>query len=215
MSEPHLLYGEVGIFWPGQEHRRYGTLDWTVEPTRLSWHLLLQEAFRDLAQPWDPGSPRSAHLCLPRTGLGNVDGEGAGGAGFAEAGEVLAFFVTLERQSLHLPASLGVHRGVTWERSCFLPRVNAHCCFPSRSHLQPPSYGPVLSPMNKVHGGVNKLPSVNQLVGQPPPHSSAAGPNLGPMGEFPGQQRRPCGPQGPKGGPGWIYRDHKQMMGGL
>ncbi|GAB1289312.1 Tumor protein p73 [Apodemus speciosus] len=95
------------------------------------------EAFRDLAQPWDPGSPRSAHLCLPRTGLGNVDGEGAGGAGFAEA-EV--------------------------------------------SHLQPPSYGPVLSPMNKVHGGVNKLPSVNQLVGQPPPHSSAAGPNLGPMG---------------------------------
>ncbi|XP_053777402.1 tumor protein p73 isoform X1 [Desmodus rotundus] len=50
------------------------------------------------------------------------------------------------------------------------------------SHLQPPSYGPVLSPMNKVHGGVNKLPSVNQLVGQPPPHSSAAGPNLGPMG---------------------------------
>lgn len=50
------------------------------------------------------------------------------------------------------------------------------------SHLQPPSYGPVLSPMNKVHGGVNKLPSVNQLVGQPPPHSSAAGPNLGSMG---------------------------------
>lgn len=93
--------------------------------------------------------------------------------------------------------------------------MNAHCCFPSRSHLQPPSYGPVLSPMNKVHGGVNKLPSVNQLVGQPPPHSSAAGPNLGPMGEFPGQQRRPCGPQGPKGGPGWIYRDHKQMMGDL
>nr|XP_019612665.1 PREDICTED: tumor protein p73 [Rhinolophus sinicus] len=50
------------------------------------------------------------------------------------------------------------------------------------SHLQPLSYGPVLSPMNKVHGGVNKLPSVNQLVSQPPPHSSAAGPNLGPMG---------------------------------
>ncbi|XP_036034583.1 tumor protein p73 isoform X1 [Onychomys torridus] len=50
------------------------------------------------------------------------------------------------------------------------------------SHLQPPSYGPVLSPMNKIHGGVNKLPSVNQLVGQPPPHSSAAGSNLGPMG---------------------------------
>ncbi|KAM5266862.1 tumor protein p73 isoform 2-T2 [Hipposideros larvatus] len=50
------------------------------------------------------------------------------------------------------------------------------------SHLQPPSYGPVLSPMNKGHGGVNKLPSVHQLVGQPAPHSSAAGPNLGPMG---------------------------------
>ncbi|KAM7097642.1 tumor protein p73 isoform 2-T2 [Molossus nigricans] len=50
------------------------------------------------------------------------------------------------------------------------------------NHLPPPSYGPVLSPMNKMHGGVNKLPSVNQLVGQPPPHSSATGPNLGPMG---------------------------------
>ncbi|XP_072676055.1 tumor protein p73 isoform X3 [Canis lupus baileyi] len=50
------------------------------------------------------------------------------------------------------------------------------------SHLQPASYGPVLSPMNKAHGGVNKLPSVNQLVGQPPPHGSAAGPNLGSMG---------------------------------
>lgn len=56
-------------------------------------------------------------------------------------------------------------------------------CSLSRSHLQSSSYGPVLSPINKVHGGVNKLPSVNQLVGQPPPHSSAAGPNLGPMGE--------------------------------
>lgn len=33
----------------------------------------------------------------------------------------------------------------------------------------------------------NKLPSVNQLVGQPPPHGSAAGPNLGPMGEWLGQ----------------------------
>ncbi|XP_021539048.1 tumor protein p73 isoform X2 [Neomonachus schauinslandi] len=50
------------------------------------------------------------------------------------------------------------------------------------NHLQPASYGPVLSPMNKAHAAVNKLPSVNQLVGQPPPHSSAAGPNLGPMG---------------------------------
>ncbi|XP_075762925.1 tumor protein p73 isoform X2 [Pelodiscus sinensis] len=53
-----------------------------------------------------------------------------------------------------------------------------------QSHLQPPSsYGPVLSPINKVHGGgINKLPSVNQLVGQPPQHSSSSGPNLGPMG---------------------------------
>nr|KAF6508744.1 tumor protein p73 [Rousettus aegyptiacus] len=46
------------------------------------------------------------------------------------------------------------------------------------SPLQPPSYGPV----NKVHGGVSRLPSVSQLVGQPPAHGSAAGPNLGPMG---------------------------------
>lgn len=57
----------------------------------------------------------------------------------------------------------------------------------SRSHLQPAPYGPVLSPMSKAHGGVNKLPSVNQLVGQPPPHGSAAGPNLGPMGEHLGR----------------------------
>nr|XP_020663684.1 tumor protein p73 [Pogona vitticeps]XP_020663685.1 tumor protein p73 [Pogona vitticeps] len=53
-----------------------------------------------------------------------------------------------------------------------------------QSHLQPPSsYGPVLSPMNKLHaGGINKLPSVNQLVGQPPQHGPGASPNLGPMG---------------------------------
>nr|XP_056721359.1 tumor protein p73 [Euleptes europaea] len=53
-----------------------------------------------------------------------------------------------------------------------------------QTHLQPPSsYGPVLSPINKLHtGGINKLPSVNQLVGQPPQHGSSAGPNLGPMG---------------------------------
>ncbi|XP_025941434.1 tumor protein p73 isoform X2 [Apteryx rowi] len=53
-----------------------------------------------------------------------------------------------------------------------------------QSHLQTPSsYGPVLSPMNKVHGGgINKLPSVNQLVGQPPQHSSNSAPSLGPMG---------------------------------
>ncbi|XP_068771898.1 tumor protein p73 isoform X5 [Struthio camelus] len=53
-----------------------------------------------------------------------------------------------------------------------------------QSHLQTPSsYGPVLSPMNKAHGGgINKLPSVNQLVGQPPQHSSNSAPSLGPMG---------------------------------
>ncbi|KAM9243080.1 tumor protein p73 isoform 3-T3 [Dugong dugon] len=50
------------------------------------------------------------------------------------------------------------------------------------SHLQPPAYGPVLSPMGKGHGSAGKLPSVNQLVGQPPPHGSAAGPSLGPVG---------------------------------
>lgn len=81
-----------------------------------------------------------------------------------------------------------------------LPLVNAHCCSPSRSHLQPPSYGPVLSPMNKVHSGVNKLPSVNQLVGQPPPHSSAAGPNLGPMGESLGPWRPRVGCRDPSKG---------------
>lgn len=67
------------------------------------------------------------------------------------------------------------------------------CPSPSRGHLQPPSYGPVLSPVNKPHGGVSKLPSVNQLVGQPPPHSSAAGPSLGPMGELLGS-----------GAPRWV-----------
>ncbi|XP_018775948.1 tumor protein p73 isoform X1 [Serinus canaria] len=53
-----------------------------------------------------------------------------------------------------------------------------------QSQLQTPSsYGPVLSPMNKVHGGgINKLPSVNQLVGQPAQHGSSSAPSLGPMG---------------------------------
>ncbi|XP_069730707.1 tumor protein p73 isoform X1 [Phaenicophaeus curvirostris] len=53
-----------------------------------------------------------------------------------------------------------------------------------QSQLQTPSsYGPVLSPMNKVHsGGINKLPSVNQLVGQPAQHGSGSAPSLGPMG---------------------------------
>ncbi|NXF70131.1 P73 protein, partial [Ciccaba nigrolineata] len=53
-----------------------------------------------------------------------------------------------------------------------------------QTQLQPPSsYGPVLSPMNKVHsGGINKLPSVTQLVGQPAPHSASSAPGLGPVG---------------------------------
>ncbi|XP_024998395.1 tumor protein p73 isoform X6 [Gallus gallus] len=53
-----------------------------------------------------------------------------------------------------------------------------------QNQLQTPSsYGPVLSPMNKAHGGgINKLPSVNQLVGQPAQHSSGSAPSLGPMG---------------------------------
>ncbi|NXN55151.1 P73 protein, partial [Rynchops niger] len=53
-----------------------------------------------------------------------------------------------------------------------------------QTQLQTPSsYGPVLSPINKVHGGgINKLPSVNQLVGQPAQHGSGSAPGLGPMG---------------------------------
>ncbi|KAG8142161.1 hypothetical protein E2320_006117 [Naja naja] len=53
-----------------------------------------------------------------------------------------------------------------------------------QTHLHSPSsYGPVLSPVNKLHpGGINKLPSVNQLVGQPLQQGPGAGPNLGPMG---------------------------------
>ncbi|NXX44084.1 P73 protein, partial [Tricholaema leucomelas] len=53
-----------------------------------------------------------------------------------------------------------------------------------QSQLQTPSsYGPVLSPISKVHsGGINKLPSVNQLVAQPAQHSSGSTPGLGPMG---------------------------------
>ncbi|XP_054031706.1 tumor protein p73 isoform X1 [Dryobates pubescens] len=53
-----------------------------------------------------------------------------------------------------------------------------------QSQLQTPSsYGPVLSPMGKAHaGGINKLPSVNQLVGQAAQHSSSSTPGLGPMG---------------------------------
>ena len=64
-------------------------------------------------------------------------------------------------------------------------RLTGRLVSPSRSQLQTPSsYGPVLSPMNKVHGGgINKLPSVNQLVGQPAQHSSGSAPSLGPMGK--------------------------------
>lgn len=54
MSESHICMGKWGYADPageGQEHKRYSTLDWTVGPTQLSWHLLLQEAFRDLACP--------------------------------------------------------------------------------------------------------------------------------------------------------------------
>ncbi|ETE58543.1 Tumor protein p73, partial [Ophiophagus hannah] len=53
-----------------------------------------------------------------------------------------------------------------------------------QTHLHSPSsYGPVLSPVNKLHpGGINKLPSVNQLVGQPLQQGPGTGPNLGPMG---------------------------------
>lgn len=103
------------------------------------------------------------------------------------------------------------HGGITgvggwWARGC----LASHPCKPlllSRSHLQPPSYGPVLSPMNKVHGGMNKLPSVNQLVGQPPPHSSAATPNLGPVGESLGQWG-PMGRAGRPTGGAWLRALH-------
>ncbi|KAG9481964.1 hypothetical protein GDO78_010933 [Eleutherodactylus coqui] len=51
------------------------------------------------------------------------------------------------------------------------------------AHLQSQSsYGPVISPMNKVHGGISKLPSVNQLVGQPNQHSANTAPGMIPMG---------------------------------
>ncbi|MBN3283595.1 P73 protein, partial [Polyodon spathula] len=46
----------------------------------------------------------------------------------------------------------------------------------------PTSYGSVLPNMNKMHGGINKLPSVNQLVGQQPQQNQSAAPNMGPMG---------------------------------
>lgn len=46
----------------------------------------------------------------------------------------------------------------------------------------PTSYGSVLPNMSKMHGGINKLPSVNQLVGQQPQQSQSAAPSMGPMG---------------------------------
>ncbi|XP_043918894.1 tumor protein p73 isoform X3 [Protopterus annectens] len=52
-----------------------------------------------------------------------------------------------------------------------------------QSHLpSSSSYGPVLSPMNKVHGGISKLPSVNHLVGQSSQHNANSPANLGSMG---------------------------------
>lgn len=87
-----------------------------------------------------------------------------------------------------IPLWQGRYGQVTrWARS-HLRRHQHELSLLSRSPLQPPSYGPV----NKVHGGVSRLPSVSQLVGQPPAHGSAAGPNLGPMGE----SLRPGGPEG-------------------
>lgn len=87
--------------------------------------------------------------------------------------------------------------GFTCGGASYRPQLS----LPSRSHLQPPSYGPVLSPVSKAHGAINKLPSVNQLVGQPPLHGSAAAPSLGPMGEWRGKRGRD-GRGGPEGGPG-------------
>ncbi|MBN3317952.1 P73 protein, partial [Atractosteus spatula] len=52
-----------------------------------------------------------------------------------------------------------------------------------QSHISSPSsYGSVLPNMNKVHGGISKLPSVNQLVGQQSQQSPNTVPNMGPMG---------------------------------
>ncbi|XP_064153884.1 tumor protein p73 isoform X1 [Anguilla rostrata] len=52
-----------------------------------------------------------------------------------------------------------------------------------QSHLSSPSsYGSPLPNMNKIHGGMNKLPSVNQLVGQQPQPSPGPPPGMGHMG---------------------------------
>ncbi|XP_072334139.1 tumor protein p73 isoform X1 [Scyliorhinus torazame] len=44
------------------------------------------------------------------------------------------------------------------------------------------SYGTVIPPTNKIPNMMNKLPSVNQLVGQPSQHSPSTSANLGHMG---------------------------------
>ncbi|XP_039612038.1 tumor protein p73 isoform X3 [Polypterus senegalus] len=52
-----------------------------------------------------------------------------------------------------------------------------------QNHMHSPSsYGPVMSNLNKVHGGINKLPSVNQLVGQTSQQSPNTATSMGPMG---------------------------------
>ncbi|XP_051787249.1 tumor protein p73 isoform X3 [Erpetoichthys calabaricus] len=52
-----------------------------------------------------------------------------------------------------------------------------------QNHMHSPSsYGPVMPNLNKVHGGINKLPSVNQLVGQTSQQSPNTATSMGPMG---------------------------------
>lgn len=153
---------------------------------------------------WDLASTLTTPL--PPMGLGNVDQEWAGRAGVA--GEALIFLVALREAGSSSTCIQGCPQKCQVRKELLLPLRNIRCCSLSRSHLQPSSYGPVLSPINKVHGSVNKLPSVNQLVGQPPPHSAAAGPNLGPMGESLEQWTPRVGCRDPRGV--WIYQDHKQ-----
>lgn len=134
---------------------------------------------------------------LPPMGLVNVDQERAGRADFA--GEELIFLVALREAGSSSTCLQGCPQKCQVRKELLLPLRDVCFCSLSRSHLQSSSYGPVLSPINKVHGGVNKLPSVNQLVGQPPPHSSAAGPNLGPMGESLEQWTPRVGCRDPRG----------------
>ncbi|KAJ8371207.1 hypothetical protein SKAU_G00112350 [Synaphobranchus kaupii] len=52
-----------------------------------------------------------------------------------------------------------------------------------QSHMtSPSSYGSPLPNMNKIHGGMNKLPSVNQLVGQQPQPTPGPPPGIAHMG---------------------------------